>query len=108
MLVSRFETPTHLYNVVLYTLTLTDCLFPGSSLKNSFNTLNAAAAKLKAITNSKFDTAVNSGDVASVERFFKLFPLLGIKEEGLTKFAKWQSAQVGDIYLKIVFCCKYL
>ena len=80
-------------------------------MKNSFNTLNAAAAKLKSITHSKFDAAVNTGDVASVERFFKLFPLLGIKEEGLTKFAKWQSAQVIQIYhilTNISYTYKYI
>ena len=82
----------------IYLLFYLDSFYAGSSLKNSFNTLNAAAAKLKSITHSKFDAAVNTGDVASVERFFKLFPLLGIKEEGLTKFAKWQSAQVIQIY----------
>ncbi|KAF6030037.1 COG4 [Bugula neritina] len=74
-------------------LQLSEDAAEGSSLKQSFTTLHEAAAKLRSLTHSKFDSAVNSGDVASVERFFKIFPLLGIKEEGLTKFAKWQSAQ---------------
>ncbi|XP_067931489.1 conserved oligomeric Golgi complex subunit 4-like isoform X2 [Watersipora subatra] len=68
----------------------------GSGLKRSFTTLREAEAKLKAITHSKFDAAVTAGDVASVERFFKIFPLLEIKEEGLTKFARWHSAQLSE------------
>ena len=44
---------------------------------------------------NRFDASVHSGDVASIERFFKIFPLLGQHEEGLTKFAKYLASKVG-------------
>ena len=67
----------------------------GGTLDTSFKLLYEAEEKLKAIVHSKFDAAVHSGDVASVERFFKIFPLLGLYSEGLNKFGKYLSAQVG-------------
>lgn len=72
-----------------------DWLFIGSSLRRSFDMLREAETKLKAITNSKFDSAVTTRDIPSVERFFKIYPLLGLREEGLVKFAKWLSMQAG-------------
>ena len=66
----------------------------GSSLDQSFQLLHEAETKLKGIVNNRFDASVHSNDVASVERFFKIFPLLGLHEEGLTKFGKYLSSQV--------------
>jgi len=63
-------------------------------LRQSFETLHNAEAKLKTIANNKFDAAVNANDAASIERFFKIFPLLGMREEGLKKFAKYLSSTV--------------
>ena len=37
----------------------------------------------------KFDEAVKDEDLASIERFFKLFPLLGLHEEGLRNFTDY-------------------
>lgn len=71
----------------------------GGTLDSSFRMLYEAEEKLKLIVHSKFDAAVHSGDVASVERFFKIFPLLGLYTEGLTKFGKYLAAQVWCIYL---------
>lgn len=66
----------------------------GGTLDISFKLLHEAEDKLKAIVTSKFDAAVHSEDVASVERFFKIFPLLGQHEEGLTKFGKYLAKKV--------------
>ncbi|VDI53366.1 conserved oligomeric Golgi complex subunit 4 [Mytilus galloprovincialis] len=66
------------------------------TLDNSFKLLHEAENKLKSIVNSKFDAAVHSGDSASVERFFKIFPLLGLYDEGLTKFGKYLSSQLSE------------
>lgn len=74
-----------------------DIFLTGSSLNTSFTLLHDAEARLKALTHNKFDAAVHSGDAASVERFFKLFPLLGAHEEGLTKFGKYLSSQVSQL-----------
>ncbi|KAL5021531.1 hypothetical protein ScPMuIL_000686 [Solemya velum] len=68
----------------------------GSSLETSFKLLHEAEEKLKIIVQSKFDASVHSGDVASVERFFKIFPLLGLHEEGLTKFGKYLASQLSE------------
>ena len=71
-------------------------IFLGSSLDTSFQLLHEAETKLKGIVNNRFDASVHSNDVASVERFFKIFPLLGLHEEGLTKFGKYLSSQVSS------------
>ena len=47
-----------------------------SSMDEAFARLHEAEAKLKNIVMKKFDEAVSQDDVASVERFFKIFPLL--------------------------------
>ena len=71
------------------------CVYlPGSSLDTSFKLLTEAQQKLKSIVHNKFDAAVHSGDVASVERFFKIFPLIGEHEPGLSKFSKYLCSQV--------------
>ena len=44
----------------------------------------------------QFDAAVHAGDVASVERFFKIFPLIGEHEAGLAKFSKYLCSKVRD------------
>ncbi|OWF48034.1 conserved oligomeric Golgi complex subunit 4-like [Mizuhopecten yessoensis] len=68
----------------------------GGTLEISFKLLHEAEEKLKTIVSSKFDAAVHAGDLASVERFFKIFPLLGQHEEGLTKFGKHLASQLAD------------
>ncbi|XP_070191423.1 conserved oligomeric Golgi complex subunit 4-like [Littorina saxatilis] len=68
----------------------------GGTLDTSFKLLYESEEKLKNIVNSKFDAAVHSQDVASVERFFKIFPLLGMHTEGITKFSKYLAAQLSE------------
>jgi len=68
----------------------------GGTLNSSFKMLYEAEEKLKSIVHNKFDSAVHQGDVASVERFFKIFPLLGLYTEGLTKFGKYLAAQLSE------------
>jgi hypothetical protein len=69
----------------------------GSTLDTSFKLLREAQNKVKHFVHRKFDEAVHQGDVASVERFFKIFPLIGEHDEGLTKFSKYLCAQVCTI-----------
>lgn len=71
--------------------------FSGGTLDTSFKQLYESEEKLKTIVNSKFDAAVHSQDVASVERFFKIFPLLAMHNEGITKFGKYLAAQVSKL-----------
>ncbi|XP_055299578.1 conserved oligomeric Golgi complex subunit 4 [Sitodiplosis mosellana] len=58
-----------------------------TSVNRAFNTLTEATTQLRQIINKKFDEAVAKDDLASVERFFKIFPLLGKHQDGIEKFA---------------------
>lgn len=60
-----------------------------TSVNQAFNTLTEATTQLRQIINKKFDEAVAKEDLASVERFFKIFPLLGQHQEGIEKFAAY-------------------
>lgn len=60
-----------------------------TSVNQAFNTLTEATTQLRHIINKKFDEAVAKDDLASVERFFKIFPLLGKHKEGIEKFAAY-------------------
>lgn len=68
--------------------------FLGSTLDSSFTVLHEAETKLKAIVIKKFDEAVRDEDLASVERFFKIFPLLNQQDDGLKKYAVYLCSQV--------------
>ncbi|CAN7991269.1 unnamed protein product [Ixodes hexagonus] len=68
----------------------------GSSLEEAFSSLREAENKLRRIVMKKFNEAVNEGDIASVERFFKIFPLLNQHDEGLHKFSLYLSAQISE------------
>ena len=57
-------------------------------------TLHDAEAKVKVIISKRFDEAVDREDLASVERFFKIFPLINMHEEGLKKFTNYLCAKV--------------
>ncbi|RWS13176.1 conserved oligomeric Golgi complex subunit 4-like protein [Dinothrombium tinctorium] len=67
-----------------------------SAIDEAFAKLHEAQDKLQSIVIKKFDEAVRDDDVASVERFFKIFPLLNQREEGLRKFSNYLSAKIGD------------
>lgn len=58
----------------------------GSSLDISLATLHQAENKVRGIVNRRFDEAVNAEDLASIERFFKIFPLINLHGTGLNKF----------------------
>ncbi|XP_052818537.1 conserved oligomeric Golgi complex subunit 4-like [Mya arenaria] len=77
-------------------LRMSDIASEGSSLDTSFRLLHESEEKLRVIVSNKFDASVHSGDVASIQRFFKIFPLLGQHEEGLTKFGKYLAAKLSD------------
>lgn len=55
----------------------------------AFNTLTEATKKMRQNVVQKFDEAVAKDDLASVERFFKIFPLLGMHDDGIAKFAMY-------------------
>ncbi|KAL4234686.1 Golgi transport complex subunit 4 [Mactra antiquata] len=77
-------------------LRMSEIASEGSSLDTSFRLLHESEDKLRVIVNTKFDASVHSRDVASIERFFKIFPMLGLYEEGLTKFGKYLAAKLSE------------
>ncbi|XP_068722014.1 conserved oligomeric Golgi complex subunit 4-like isoform X2 [Montipora capricornis] len=66
----------------------------GSDLVGAFALLHEAETKLKRIVHEKFEAAIYNGDRSSVERFFKIFPLLGQHQVGLEKYAKYLCSQI--------------
>ena len=66
------------------------------SLDASLDVLREAEQNLKVLVREKFSTAIENNDRPSVERFFKIFPLLGLHEEGLMVFSKYLKSQVGQ------------
>ncbi|KAJ8303428.1 hypothetical protein KUTeg_019824 [Tegillarca granosa] len=67
-----------------------------STLDTSFKLLHEAEEKLRSIVHIKFDAAVHANDLASIERFVKIFPLVGLHDEGLAKFGKYLSSQLSE------------
>ncbi|KRZ77766.1 Conserved oligomeric Golgi complex subunit 4 [Trichinella papuae] len=55
-----------------------------------------AKARLLEILLDKFERADRQDDAASIERFFKLFPLIGEHELGLTTFASQLTRRLAD------------
>ncbi|GAB0094433.1 Conserved oligomeric Golgi complex subunit 4 [Sergentomyia squamirostris] len=60
-----------------------------SSVNKAVDTLQQATTQLRHLITQKFDEAVKKDDLASVERFFKIFPLLGMHDHGIEKFSKY-------------------
>ncbi|XP_061231805.1 conserved oligomeric Golgi complex subunit 4 isoform X2 [Neopsephotus bourkii] len=68
----------------------------GGIIDANLKLLQEAEQCLKTIVTEKFDTAMKQGDLPQVERFFKIFPLLGLHEEGLSKFSEYLCKQVAN------------
>lgn len=74
-------------------------------MKSCYETLRQAAADLKVIIERKFDEARAANDFASMERFFKLFPLINEHFSGLKRFATYLCAKIeklGDENFKVL------
>lgn len=57
-----------------------------TSVSQAVATLEKATEQIRIVVTQKFDDSVKKDDLASVERFFKIFPLLGMHDEGIEKF----------------------
>eukprot|EP00096_Caligus_rogercresseyi_P000511 TRINITY_DN10984_c0_g1_i1.p1 TRINITY_DN10984_c0_g1~~TRINITY_DN10984_c0_g1_i1.p1 ORF type:complete len:746 (-),score=240.52 TRINITY_DN10984_c0_g1_i1:1-2100(-) len=66
------------------------------NLEKSINTLREAHLSVKEVIGDKFDESVESGDLPSIERFFKLFPLLNMKDDGLRRFTKYLCSKIRE------------
>uniref|UniRef100_A0A3Q2XSI7 Conserved oligomeric Golgi complex subunit 4 n=1 Tax=Hippocampus comes TaxID=109280 RepID=A0A3Q2XSI7_HIPCM len=67
-----------------------------SAVDASLLLLQEAEKKLKVIVANKLDEAVAAVDLAQVERFFKIFPLLGLHEQGLARFGQYLCSQLAS------------
>ncbi|ELK36184.1 Conserved oligomeric Golgi complex subunit 4 [Myotis davidii] len=68
----------------------------GSMIDANLKLLQEAEQRLKTIVTEKFAIATKEGDLPQVERFFKIFPLLGLHEDGLSKFSEYLCKQVAS------------
>nr|CAG4649171.1 EOG090X02VY [Scapholeberis mucronata]SVE93508.1 EOG090X02VY [Scapholeberis mucronata] len=68
----------------------------GPTVDSSLALLHEAQAQLCKVLHQKFDEAVRDSDAASVDRFFKIFPLLNMHEEGIAKFGYYLAGQLKD------------
>ncbi|XP_015275299.1 PREDICTED: conserved oligomeric Golgi complex subunit 4 [Gekko japonicus] len=68
----------------------------GSIIEANLELLQEAEQRLKIIVTKKFDEATRQEDLPQVERFFKIFPLLGLHEEGLSNFSEYLCKQVAN------------
>lgn len=78
------------------------CVHTGSNVDASLLMLQEAEQKLRVIVAEKLDEAVAAVDLAQVERFFKIFPLLGLHQQGLARFGQYLCSQVSCI---LVYLC---
>ncbi|XP_049575065.1 conserved oligomeric Golgi complex subunit 4 [Syngnathus scovelli] len=67
-----------------------------STVDASLLLLQEAEKKLKVIVADKLDEAVAAVDLAQVERFFKIFPLLGLHDQGLARFGQYLCTQLAS------------
>ncbi len=65
-------------------------------LDQSFHVLHESKTKLQEIVNEKYDLALRSNDVPQLERFFKIFPFIGLAEDGLGKFSTYLCSQITE------------
>lgn len=64
------------------------------SISHAVATLEAATTQMRKIVAQKFDEAVKKDDLASVERFFKIYPLLRMYDEGIQRFCDYIGSKL--------------
>ncbi|XP_044728429.1 conserved oligomeric Golgi complex subunit 4 [Chrysoperla carnea] len=87
-------------NQLMLQQTASDISANTNSITNAVTTLQNACTKLHQIVKAKFDEAVSKGDLASIERYFKLFPLLNLHEDGLSKFSLYLCSKIYETSTK--------
>ena len=70
------------------------------SLDGALATLHDAEDRVRRVVSKRFDEAIAQDDLASIERFFKLFPLINMHDEGLQKFSIYMSNKIANTSLK--------
>ncbi|KAJ7986154.1 hypothetical protein DPEC_G00347840 [Dallia pectoralis] len=67
-----------------------------SAVDASLAMLQESEQRLKVLVAERLDEAVSKGDLPQVERFFKIFPLLGLHEQGLVRFGHYLCSQLAS------------
>lgn len=75
-----------------------------SSVTASLNVLREARVEMSKVVSEQFDTAMTKDDLNGVERFFKIFPLLKMEDDGLEKFSKFLCAEIGKSSKENINC----
>jgi hypothetical protein len=78
----------------------------GSAVDASLAMLQVTEQQLKVLVVERLDEAVTRGDLAQVERFFKIFPLLDLHDQGLARFGQYLCSQVSGVVHAIVCVCE--
>ncbi|XP_026694140.2 conserved oligomeric Golgi complex subunit 4 [Ciona intestinalis] len=65
-----------------------------SSINASLKVLKEARVAMSQVVAEQFDLAVLNNDLTGVERFFKIFPLLKMEDEGLGKFSHYLCQEI--------------
>ncbi|KFD71309.1 hypothetical protein M514_03559 [Trichuris suis] len=68
----------------------------GPTSETSVEAMKKAEKELKQIVVDKFDEAVQRDDVASIQRFFKLFPQLEQQDIGISKFGAYLKQKIAS------------
>uniref|UniRef100_A0A2P2I5A5 Conserved oligomeric Golgi complex subunit 4 n=1 Tax=Hirondellea gigas TaxID=1518452 RepID=A0A2P2I5A5_9CRUS len=76
------------------------------SIEKWFERLRGAERELSVLIEHRFDEAVSTHDIASVDRFFKLFPLLNRKQQGLLKFSAFLCAKIQETGEAVIERCR--
>ncbi|CAK5109902.1 unnamed protein product [Meloidogyne enterolobii] len=69
----------------------------GYSVKNCYDILRQASIELKQQIELKFDEAKAKGDVSTMERLFKLFPLINEHQSGLKRYGSHICDKIAEL-----------
>ena len=64
------------------------------SLDNAISILHNGEDQVRRVVSHRFDEAIKNDDLASIERFFKLFPLINLHDVGLKKFSLYLHSKL--------------
>jgi len=84
----------HIHRFLAVDSSLVESTAPAPGLVASLATLHEAETRVRGVVTRRFHEAVKDEDLASIERFFKIFPLLGLHEEGLKHFTAYLCTKI--------------
>ncbi|CAI4220852.1 unnamed protein product [Auanema sp. JU1783] len=77
----------------------------GQTIRHSYEVLSAARTRLKEILEKRLDDAIARHEIAEMQRYVKLFPLINEHESGLSRFAMYFGGLIrkqGEENIKIM------